>query len=51
MPQLFPMSWNFLTLTFLMIMITSLIFLYFSALPLLKFKSFSKTLLQKVWKW
>nr|YP_010550093.1 ATP synthase F0 subunit 8 [Ornithodoros waterbergensis]AMX74158.1 ATP synthase F0 subunit 8 [Ornithodoros waterbergensis]UYL27161.1 ATP synthase F0 subunit 8 [Ornithodoros waterbergensis] len=51
MPQLYPMNWNFLCLLFIMIIIFSIVLVYFNKSSKMKAAFFLKKSFQKNWKW
>nr|YP_009000467.1 ATP synthase F0 subunit 8 [Ornithodoros brasiliensis]AHF21681.1 ATP synthase subunit 8 [Ornithodoros brasiliensis]QZP40884.1 ATP synthase F0 subunit 8 [Ornithodoros brasiliensis] len=51
MPQLFPMNWNILTISFLSIMLLSIIFLHFTIFPKTNSMKIMWKPFQKTWKW
>nr|YP_010934982.1 ATP synthase F0 subunit 8 [Ornithodoros improvisus]WKW52630.1 ATP synthase F0 subunit 8 [Ornithodoros improvisus] len=51
MPQLFPMNWSFLTMSFMTILMTSIIMMYFNSIPKNQpSKKFHKSF-EMTWKW
>nr|NP_996542.1 ATP synthase F0 subunit 8 [Ornithodoros porcinus]BAD12472.1 ATPase 8 [Ornithodoros porcinus] len=51
MPQLYPMNWNLLCMMFIVIIIFSVVLVYYNKTPKLQASLLKKKNFQKNWKW